>query len=180
MIEWFNLLGNSLGFNPGPISYLASSLQPAPVVPPNSPANSTHEPSPVHFPPVQALNEGFCASHGHQQEKPHSCSDCSSWTKVQEGLAIFQGLVFELQKDLDDLRFRLEVLDGKGTQFLQILSSLHGSCHPSDVEPNAPRNEQSIRVPATHGYPEEEAALDTAPSLKATFRDAWPLYKPTN
>jgi hypothetical protein len=31
-----------------------------------------------------------------------------------------------------------------------MLSALHGSCHPSDVEPNAPGNEQPILVPATH------------------------------
>jgi hypothetical protein len=93
-IEWLDLLGNSLGFNPGPISNLASSSQPTLVIPPNSPTNSTHETSPVHSPPIQAPSEGFRASHGHQQEKPHSYSDYACCIKIQEGLAILQGLVF--------------------------------------------------------------------------------------
>jgi hypothetical protein len=73
------------------------------------------------------------SSGGHEkhQEKPHSCSNYTTCTKVQDNLAILQGLVFEVHKEVDDLHFRLEVLDIKGTQILQMLSSLHGSCHPS-------------------------------------------------
>jgi hypothetical protein len=81
-IKWFEILGNSLGFNPGPIPNLASSSQPAPVAPPNSPENSAPYPSLVHFPPVQYLCEGFLGGHGQHQEKPHSCSDYATCAKV--------------------------------------------------------------------------------------------------
>jgi hypothetical protein len=143
-MKWLDLLGNSLGFNPGPISDLASSSQLALVIPPNSPVDSAHEPSLVHSPPVQDLSEVLYTIHGHQQEKPHSCLDCASYTKIQEGLAILQCLVFELRKDLDELHFHLEVLEWKGIKFLKILLALHGTCNPSDVEPNAPRNKKPI------------------------------------
>jgi hypothetical protein len=41
-LEWFDLSDNSLGFNPGPLSDLASTSQPIPVAPPNS--SRTHQP----------------------------------------------------------------------------------------------------------------------------------------
>jgi hypothetical protein len=62
-IKWFEILGNSLGFNLGPIPNLASSSQPAPVAPPNSLENSAPYPSLVNFPPVQYLCEGFLGVH---------------------------------------------------------------------------------------------------------------------
>jgi hypothetical protein len=156
-MKWLDLLGNSLGFNPGPISDLASSSQLALVIPPNSPVDSAHEPSLVHSPPVQDLSEVLYTIHGHQQQKPHSCLDCASYTKIQEGLSILQFLVFELRKDLDELHFHLEVLEWKGIKFLKILLALHGTCNPSDVEPNAPRNKKPIQVLAMHRHPQEEA-----------------------
>jgi hypothetical protein len=83
-----------------------------------------------------------------------------------------QGLVFELQKDLDNVRFRLEIFHGKGTQFLQLLLALHESCYPSYVEPHASGNERSILVSAAQRNPKEEATPDMASMVKATSWDA--------
>jgi hypothetical protein len=44
-------------------------------------------------------------------------------------LAILYGLVFELRQGLDDLQFRLELLDGKTSALLQILSTFQGAFH---------------------------------------------------
>jgi hypothetical protein len=44
-------------------------------------------------------------------------------------LAILHGLVFELRQGLDDLQFRLELLDGKTSVLLQILSTFQGAFH---------------------------------------------------
>jgi hypothetical protein len=75
--------------------------------------------------------------------------------------------------------FRLEVLDGKGTQILQMLSSLHGLCHPSKETPIAPGDEQPILVPSLHRSLVEDATPDLAPTLKETPLDMAPCYKPT-
>jgi hypothetical protein len=80
----------------------------------------------------------------------------------------------------------MEILDGKATQFLQMLSALQGACHPTDGEPNATEIEPSILAPAAHETPEEEAtsveeeaAPVVDPTTNATSLDAWPHYKPT-
>jgi hypothetical protein len=44
-------------------------------------------------------------------------------------LDILYGLVFELQQGLDDLQFRLELLDGNTSALLQILSTFQGAFH---------------------------------------------------
>jgi hypothetical protein len=122
------------------------------------------------------------------QQGPHSCADscANSASKLQEGLAILQGLVFELRRDLDDLRFRMEILDGKETQFLQMLSALQGVFHPSAGEANATEVEPPILAPAPHGTTEEEATPVEEeatplgdPMPNATSMDVWPHYKPT-
>jgi hypothetical protein len=48
---------------------------------------------------------------------------------LQDSLAILHGLVFELRQGLDDLQFRLEILDGKTSALLQILSTFQGAFH---------------------------------------------------
>jgi hypothetical protein len=42
----------------------------------------------------------------------------------------------------------MEILDGKATQFLQMLSALQGVCHPTDGEANATEVEPLILAPA--------------------------------
>jgi hypothetical protein len=44
-------------------------------------------------------------------------------------LALVQSLVFDLRRNMDDLRFRLEALDSKASQLLQFLSTLHDAHH---------------------------------------------------
>jgi hypothetical protein len=90
-----------------------------------------------------------------------------------------QVLVFEVCKEVDDLCFHLEVLDRKGTQILQMLSALHRSCHPSKATQNALGEKQTILVLAPERSSVEDAAPDSAPTLKATSLDAVPRYKPT-
>jgi hypothetical protein len=94
-------------------------------------------------------------------------------------LQFCKDLVFEVRKEVDDLRFRLEVLDRKGTQILQMLSSLHGSCHPSEATPNAPGDSETILVPALHRSPVDDAAPDLAPTLQAPTLDTTPCYTST-
>jgi hypothetical protein len=48
---------------------------------------------------------------------------------LQDSLTILQGLVFKLRQGLDDLQFRLEILDGKTSTLLQILSTFQGAFH---------------------------------------------------
>lgn len=87
-LEWFDLSGNSLGFNPGPLDDLASASQSILVAPPNLPTNS-----PTQLPPAlphcaQTQRGGYEASHGSQQ-RPHSYADSAS--ELQAGLALLQG-----------------------------------------------------------------------------------------
>jgi hypothetical protein len=105
---------------------------------------------------------------------------------LQEGLAILQGLVFELCQGLDDLGFQMEILDGKATLFLQMLSALQGACHPTNGEANAAGDEPLIPVSAAHRTTkekgtlvEEEATPVANPTTNATSLDAWPHYQPT-
>jgi hypothetical protein len=126
-VEWFNLLGISLGFSPIPLPNLDSSSQPSLVVPPNSPDNSTPEPPLVHPPPTQYPQEDTSIHRGKPLYQPHSYLDCASCAKFQDDLAILQDLVFEVRKKVDKLWFHLEIIDKKGTQILQILSSLEGT-----------------------------------------------------
>jgi hypothetical protein len=70
--------------------------------------------------------------------------------ELQTGLALLQGLVFDLRRDLDDLRFRLEILDGKASQFLQFLSALQGAHHPPAGEAHAAGAETPVLAPAPH------------------------------
>jgi hypothetical protein len=72
---------------------------------------------------------------------------------------MLQGLVFELRRDMDDLRFRMEILDRKATQFLQLLSALQGVCHPSAGEAHATEVEPPILAPAPHGTTEDAAPV---------------------
>jgi hypothetical protein len=63
------------------------------------------------------------------QHRPHSFSDSIPDSQLQDILAILYGLVFELRQGLDDLQFRLELLDGKTSSLLQILSTFQGAFH---------------------------------------------------
>jgi hypothetical protein len=72
----------------------------------------------VQSPPIQYPREGFTGDHGKHQEQPHYCSDCATCKKVQDDLAILQGLVFKVRQEVEDLHFQLEVFDGKRTQIL--------------------------------------------------------------
>jgi hypothetical protein len=77
---------------------------------------------------------------------------CDSAFELQAGLAMLQGLVFELRRDLDDLRFHMEILDGKATQFLQLLSAMQDVFHPSAGEAHATEVEPPVLAPAPpHG-----------------------------
>jgi len=104
-----------------------------------------------------------------------------------------QGSVFELIGDLDDLRFRMEILDGKATQFLQLLSAMQGVCHPSTGEAHATEVEPPLMAPTPQGTTEdvtlvkeegatpveEEATPLRDPMPSATSMDTWPHYRPT-
>jgi len=68
-------------------------------------------PSPVKSPLVQSPHEGFFVYHEKNQENLHSSSNCATCAKVQDDLAILQGLVFEVHKEVDDLHSQLEVLE---------------------------------------------------------------------
>jgi len=70
--------------------------------------------------------------------QPHSCSDCASCTKFQDGLVIFQDLVFVICKDVDDICFRMELLDKRGKKILQMLSTMQGPRHSLDHTSSAP------------------------------------------
>jgi len=76
----------------------------------------------------------------------HSYSDYATCEKFQNDLAIRQDLVFKVCKEVDSLHFPLEVLDNKGSQIFQLLSSLHGSHHPTEHAPTAPVDSEAILV----------------------------------
>jgi hypothetical protein len=71
-------------------------------------------------------------------EQPHSCSDCASCAKFQDVIAILQDPVFKVRKEVDDLQFRLEIMDKKETQIMQLVSSLQGTRHSPDQASSAP------------------------------------------
>jgi hypothetical protein len=63
------------------------------------------------------------------QHRPHSFTDSIPDSQLQDSLAILYGLVFELRQGLEDLHFRLQLLDGKTSALLQILSTFQGTFH---------------------------------------------------
>jgi hypothetical protein len=46
---------------------------------------------------------------------------------MQDSLDILYGLVFELRQGVEDLQFRLQLLDGKTSALLHILSTFQGA-----------------------------------------------------
>jgi hypothetical protein len=127
---------------------LASSSRPALVVPPNSPKNSDPEPLPVHPPPTQSPQDGTSIHQEKPRDQSHSCSYCASCVKFQDDLANLQDLVFEVCGEVDNLRFHLEILDKKGMQIMQMLSSLQGT-QPSRVQtPSFPVTSMVVLVMA--------------------------------
>jgi hypothetical protein len=126
---------------------------------------------------------------------------------LQTGLALLQGLVFDLRRDLDDLRFRLEILDDKASQFLHFLSAMQGALHPPAEEAQATGAVTPVLAPtpplgtSEHdepgqeenmppAQPEDAMQLDRTPveeeptplrdsTLDAFFLDAWLQYNPT-
>jgi hypothetical protein len=170
-VEWFDLLGNSLGFTPEPLPDLASSSQPALVVPPNSHENSSSAPPLVHSPPVQSPQEDTSVHREKPPDQPHSCSDCTTCAKFQDALAIMQDLVFKVLKEVDNLQFHMEILD-KGMQIMQLLSSLHGCRHSmSEQAPSASTASMAILVLALQISIVDNVTTFSASTLQALTLD---------
>jgi hypothetical protein len=178
-VEWFDLLGNSLGFSPSPLPDLASSSQPALVIPPNSPENSSPEPPPVHPPLVQSPQEDTSVHREKPPDQPHSCSDCASCAKFQDDLAILQDLVFEVRKEVDDLWFRLEILDKKGRKFCKCYPLCKALDTPQNRHPVHQRPQRwswflALQMPAV-----DNSAMVSASTLQAPTMDNVARNKPT-
>jgi len=92
-LAWFDLSGTSLGFNLGSLIDLASSSQSIPLPPPNSSARSPSQSPHALLHCAHSQGDGHEANQGSQQ-RPHSRAD--SVFELQAGLAMLQGLVFEL------------------------------------------------------------------------------------
>jgi hypothetical protein len=81
----------------------------------------------------------------------------------------------------------MEILDGKATMLLQMLSTLQGACHSTDGDEMLQGLEMETTTGAAmHGtmegegtLVEEEATPAADPMTNATSMDAWPCYKPT-
>jgi len=88
----------------------------------------------------------------------------------------------------------MEIFYEKGTQFLQLLSTMQDVCHPSTGEAHATEVEPPVLAPAPpHGTSEDAPLVKKEdatpveedptplgdPTLGATSMDAWPHYSPT-
>jgi hypothetical protein len=108
------------------------------------------------------------------QHRTHSSTDFIPDSQLQDSLAILYGLVFELRQGLEDLHFRLQLLDGKTSTLLQILSTFQEAFHSTPEAaaatemPHAEvvdRNEQVQQpeggdlVQVTHGDTEAATAM---------------------
>jgi hypothetical protein len=116
---------------------------------------------------------------------------------------LLQGLVFEIRQDLDDLWFHMDIMEGKETQFLQLLSPMQDAYHPSAGEAHTIEDEPPVSAPApplgtsediapikeedvTPVKEEDATPVEEEPSplgdpmLDDTSMDAWPHYNPTN
>jgi hypothetical protein len=108
-LEWFDLSGTSLGFNPGPLGDLASTSQSVPVAPPNSqPTRPPSRPMPC-YTSAHSQGDGHEASQGSHQ-RPHShvdsCTDpmnlnckqalhcCKAWFLSYDGTWMIYGFAW--------------------------------------------------------------------------------------
>jgi hypothetical protein len=84
-VEWFDLQENSLGFSPGPIPIdpSSSTLSARPPVPPPPPQSTPQASNPI-------------------------CEDCS---RLLNTVLMLHNLVFELQHDLEDIWFKMDMMD---------------------------------------------------------------------
>jgi hypothetical protein len=80
----------------------------------------------------------------------YSSTDFIPDSQLKDSLAILYGLVFELRQGLEDLQFRLQLLDGKTSTLLQILSTFQEAFH------STPEAAASTEVPHAEGVDRNE------------------------
>jgi hypothetical protein len=80
----------------------------------------------------------------------YSSTDFIPDSQLKDSLAILYGLVFELRQGLEDLQFRLQLLDGKTSTLLQILSTFQEAFH------STPEGMASTEVPHAEGVDRNE------------------------
>jgi hypothetical protein len=110
------------------------------VVPPNSrtinpshaPVTGSSRPPMGAPPPVRTARNNTSAS-----------TDSTPDLQLKESFTILYGLVFELRQGMEDLQFRLQLMDGRISTLLQILSTFQ------DAFPSNPAGAASAGVPHT-------------------------------
>jgi hypothetical protein len=71
----------------------------------------------------------------------YASTDSIPDSQLKESLTILYGLVFELRQGMEDLQFRLQIMDGKISTLLQILSTFQ------DAFPSTPEGAASAEEP---------------------------------
>jgi hypothetical protein len=128
-MEELDYSGASLNNNPRHLANFAYVSHPGPLAPPKYPTTQLLQDQ-LHD--TQFQMNGLEASQNSQRQPQYragSNTDLECEWKI--GLILVQILVFDLRRDMDDLRFCLQSLDEKASQLLQLLSMLQGAHLPA-------------------------------------------------
>ena len=92
------------------------------------------------------------------QNNAYASTDFIPDSQLKESLTILYGLVFELRQGMEDLQFRLQIMDGKILTLLQILSTFQDA-FPSNLEGVASAEEPHAESDDRNARPQRSAKV---------------------